>query len=1145
MPLHSVFGGVVMDRLTGSIVGADSIVVTYFLANDHHSAGGWDHVSEVWGQIWTDVVGRSDDHDQADSTNQSVLRIERMWVGEQEVKHLYYKSGTTPNLFSGEALVLSLSYLIVFLYISLVVGRVDLVKSKFALGFGAVFAVVCSMLMSVGLCSLIGVKSTLVPWEVLPFLIIAVGVENIFVLTNAVVMTSLDLPVKERVGLGLAKVGVQMSMSLFGEMFFLLTGSLIGVPALQEFCLFGAVSIVMDYFLQITFFTTILSIDIRRLELSELHKLRRIQIAQAQNQTAGSNGSISSKENKAGEKKQIPWRAWLITLAFMILLGFGFHRTAGSGSGPLNSIPSQSTKPEHSMSATADVIWDIIDPSRSERYVEIRPPTYVTFASPRGGDSDSLQNEAPIPNPNDTPDAPSPPSGPLAVLRESSPTILTALVVLLLLLGTLSCVILTSCLYTLTRVSSSFSKFHWTHVPTRPITGQDNCNDEWKSAAYRLVSIKASTSTDVEVVRIGSGGVVAWSCLDGKVQWWDAGNGERIVVEDGCRKRKRGNRDRVECLGTDEVGLRVVGGTGSGAIRVWDVETGDVAVFDLADGQDADTAKTNMAQVGFGSSSDGDEFMFGASNSGLHVWNSAHMSETLLRTVSPARCCFFEPRGRIFAGCEDGGVRSWSAVACPPNPADPSGFWKSWHTFSGHAAPVVSITCDASAGVLVTGATDGEVRVWDIEARTLLLCYTGDDVITNPRETSASPTSPHTSSPRSRSTTTQSRTRTPAPSITSLALHRARETFASSTYTLAISTTAQTVHFLELELSLPEDEGRSIPSVRRRNSSATSRRDSLSRKESFTNLSSGDGSGGGSGGVNGANGTGMDGTSPSVVAPWIAKCVKLGTFEQEGCTCIGVNGAMVVGARRVAESASRDVARSGDEEAEADVEWWWELWMVDLSDSKDPMRVVRRIKVGRDEVGGFGSADVDETIRNGGDKFCERAGGGGMATEGIRRRLSKSHEAGGVDKSVTEEQILRLPKRRLRRRRKNNNNAGNRGVASPAAPVPSPTSEPTDNDHHQHTSNPTSSDDDNDDTSSATTTDTDDTPLPVLSIRSVVASSWGIAIGFGNFVKIVVFDESDGSSDDEEGQQPREEKELREGVGGLKVDDMGRKLHCS
>uniref|UniRef100_A0A452S386 Sterol regulatory element-binding protein cleavage-activating protein n=1 Tax=Ursus americanus TaxID=9643 RepID=A0A452S386_URSAM len=44
------------------------------------------------------------------------------------------------------------------------------------------------------------------------------------------------------------------------------------VPAIQEFCLFAVVGLVSDFFLQMLFFTTVLSIDIRRMELADLNK---------------------------------------------------------------------------------------------------------------------------------------------------------------------------------------------------------------------------------------------------------------------------------------------------------------------------------------------------------------------------------------------------------------------------------------------------------------------------------------------------------------------------------------------------------------------------------------------------------------------------------------------------------------------------------------------------------------------------------------------------------------------------------------------------------------------------------------------------------------------------------------------------------
>lgn len=65
---------------------------------------------------------------------------------------------------SAEYWLLGMAYFVMFLYISLSVGRVDLVKSKYGLGIAAVATVFVSLLMSIGLCSVFGVTLTLMPW---------------------------------------------------------------------------------------------------------------------------------------------------------------------------------------------------------------------------------------------------------------------------------------------------------------------------------------------------------------------------------------------------------------------------------------------------------------------------------------------------------------------------------------------------------------------------------------------------------------------------------------------------------------------------------------------------------------------------------------------------------------------------------------------------------------------------------------------------------------------------------------------------------------------------------------------------------------------------------------------------------------------
>jgi hypothetical protein len=102
--------------------------------------------------------------------------------------------------------------------------------------------------------------------KLLPFVLVIIGVENTFILTNAVTSTSMELDVKERVGKGLEKVGVSITKNLFTRLFVLFIISTV-IDLVQEFCIFTSVAIVIDYLLQMSFFVTTLSIDLRRLEV--------------------------------------------------------------------------------------------------------------------------------------------------------------------------------------------------------------------------------------------------------------------------------------------------------------------------------------------------------------------------------------------------------------------------------------------------------------------------------------------------------------------------------------------------------------------------------------------------------------------------------------------------------------------------------------------------------------------------------------------------------------------------------------------------------------------------------------------------------------------------------------------------------------
>ena len=58
------------------------------------------------------------------------------------------------------------------------------IESKITLGLGGVVIVLLSVGASVGIFGFVGVPATLIIFEIIPFLVLAVGVDNIFILVR-------------------------------------------------------------------------------------------------------------------------------------------------------------------------------------------------------------------------------------------------------------------------------------------------------------------------------------------------------------------------------------------------------------------------------------------------------------------------------------------------------------------------------------------------------------------------------------------------------------------------------------------------------------------------------------------------------------------------------------------------------------------------------------------------------------------------------------------------------------------------------------------------------------------------------------------------------------------------------------------------
>ncbi|KAJ7184380.1 sterol regulatory element binding protein cleavage-activating protein [Mycena filopes] len=166
--------------------------------------------------------------------------------------------------------LLYLAYSAFFVYVSWSMRRMDAVHSRIGITFTALVEITVSTITSVSVCALVGFRVTMVPWELLPIVIVFVGAENMFNLVDAVGKTSVTLSVKQRIAQGLSHAGTSNTLKVVSYNSILGVIAVFAAGAIRQFCVFAIVVLVAHWFLAHTFFMAVLSIDMQRLELDDL-----------------------------------------------------------------------------------------------------------------------------------------------------------------------------------------------------------------------------------------------------------------------------------------------------------------------------------------------------------------------------------------------------------------------------------------------------------------------------------------------------------------------------------------------------------------------------------------------------------------------------------------------------------------------------------------------------------------------------------------------------------------------------------------------------------------------------------------------------------------------------------------------------------
>ncbi|XP_034097515.1 NPC intracellular cholesterol transporter 1 [Drosophila albomicans] len=252
------------DQLTGSTKYelADAIILT-FLVKNHHDKSQLVQALE-WEKYFVEFMVNYIKNNKSES-------MDIAFTSERSIEDELNRESQS------DVLTILVSYIIMFIYIAISLGHVQelkrsLIDSKITLGIGGVIIVLASVSSSVGVFGYIGLPATLIIVEVIPFLVLAVGVDNIFILVQTYQRDQrrTNETTEQQVGRVLGRVGPSMLLTSISESCCFFLGGLSDMPAVKAFALYAGVALLIDFILQITCFVGLFTLDIKRKEENRL-----------------------------------------------------------------------------------------------------------------------------------------------------------------------------------------------------------------------------------------------------------------------------------------------------------------------------------------------------------------------------------------------------------------------------------------------------------------------------------------------------------------------------------------------------------------------------------------------------------------------------------------------------------------------------------------------------------------------------------------------------------------------------------------------------------------------------------------------------------------------------------------------------------
>ncbi|CEM02499.1 unnamed protein product [Vitrella brassicaformis CCMP3155] len=239
--------------------------VPLLLAKAHYDAEGRVESAAAYHFVF---ASRQTDEGAAWETNlvSQILDVNTQEWGEREGFRVYVRTEHSIDTeiersVGGNLSLMVIVFVVLIGYaVSVTYRHGNLVRSQMVLALTGVAIVGLSLCFAYGICALAGIPFTAVV-GLSPFLILGIGVDDIFIVMNSFHEQDPDHEPRERVSLAMKECGPSITMTTLTSFVAFAAGAGSSFPVVKGFCLYTAIAILSVFLFTITTFLAFLHLD--------------------------------------------------------------------------------------------------------------------------------------------------------------------------------------------------------------------------------------------------------------------------------------------------------------------------------------------------------------------------------------------------------------------------------------------------------------------------------------------------------------------------------------------------------------------------------------------------------------------------------------------------------------------------------------------------------------------------------------------------------------------------------------------------------------------------------------------------------------------------------------------------------------------